>query len=307
MKVLFMGTPEFALPSLKALIDSPKHEVVGVVTQPDRAVKRGKSEPCAVKRMAESAGLVVYQPIKIRENIDRIKEFGADIAVTAAYGQILTENVLNAFPNGVINVHASLLPKYRGASPINAAIANGDTVTGVTIMKTEIGLDTGDILSAVETEIAPNETAGELTERLAKLGADLLIDTLDKFDSIRPIKQDGELASHCRTIKKEELYIDFSKDAKTVVNHIRSLSPTPCARTAICNDTYKVYAATVVGADIGDHAPGEIVRCDDKLVIACGLGAVEVTEIQAPGKRALGISEFLRGKKFPLGEICAKL
>ena len=198
MKVLFMGTPEFAVSSLNALLAS-KHEVVGVVTQPDRAVKRGKSESSAVKHAAERAGLNVIQPIKIRTETERLKAFGADIAVTAAYGQLLTQDVLDSFPKGVINVHASLLPKYRGASPVQAAIAAGETETGVTIMQTELGLDSGDILAVSKTEITAEENAGELMERLGEIGAKLLVETLDNFDGITPIKQNDALATHCKS------------------------------------------------------------------------------------------------------------
>lgn len=306
MKVLFLGTPEFAVGILSALIQSD-HTVVGVVTQPDRAVKHGKTEPCAVKKFALENGLTVFQPIKIRNEIEQIRSFGADIAVTAAYGQILNAAVLDAFPKGVINVHASLLPKYRGASPIQSAIANGERVTGVTIMRTELGIDTGDILSIKELQIADNETAGSLTHRLSVLGAELLVKTLDNFDSITPVKQDDSKATHCKMIKKEELFIDFECDAQTAVNQIRSLSPSPCARTVIDGDVYKIYNAKVADCamPVGSVA-GEIVVSDKKLVIACAEGGIEVLNIQAPSKRALDIAEFLRGRHFNVGVVCGK-
>lgn len=302
MKVLFLGTPAFAAESLRALLSS-KHEVVGVVTQPDRALKRGKTEIGAVKLLALERGLNVFQPQRIRDEIDTLRSFGADIAVTAAYGQILTQAVIDVFPRGIINVHASVLPKYRGASPIQSAIANGEKETGVTIMRTELGIDTGDILSVAKTPIAENETAGGLTYRLAVLGAELLIETLDGFDGIVPIKQSEEEATHCRTIKKEELTIDFSRSAIDVVNHIRALSPEPCARTEICGEVYKIYSATVSAHNGGNR--GEIVCCDkERLTVVCGSGAIDIKVIQAPSKRALTIDEFLRGKKFPAGVIC---
>ncbi len=304
MKVLFLGTPDFAVPSLKALLDS-KHEVVGVVCQPDRALKHGKTEVGAVKTEATNHGLKVFQPVKIREHVDELKAFNADIAVTAAYGQILTDGVLNAFPYGVINVHASLLPKYRGASPIQSAIASGEIVTGVTIMKTERGLDTGDILTAVSTPIGEYETAGELTVRLAEMGAKLLVETLDNYADITPEKQNGELATNCRVISKEEQFIDFSLDCRAVVNRIRSLSPLPCAKTFINGEQFKIYNALVSDLFVKAQA-GEIVFCKDKLIIACGNGAIEVKTIQAPSKRAMDISDFLRGRKFDVGVICAK-
>lgn len=306
MKVLFLGTPDFAVGILSALIQS-KHTVVGVVTQPDRAVKHGKTEPCAVKKFALENGLTVFQPIKIRNEIEYVKNLGADIAVTAAYGQILNAAVLDAFPKGVINVHASILPKYRGASPIQSAIANGERVTGVTIMKTELGIDTGDILSVKELQIADDETAGELTYKLSALGAELLVETLDNFDNITPVKQDDSKATHCKMIKKEELFIDFERDAQTVVNQIRSISPSPCAKTVIDGEVYKIYKAKVANCVMpSGSVAGEIVVCDKKLVIACAESGIEVLNIQAPSKRALDIAEFLRGRRINVGVVCGK-
>lgn len=305
MKVLFMGTPEFAASSLNALLAS-KHEVVGVVTQPDRAVKRGKSESSAVKHAAERAGLNVIQPIKIRTETERLKAFGADIAVTAAYGQLLTQDVLDSFPKGVINVHASLLPKYRGASPVQAAIAAGETETGVTIMQTELGLDSGDILAVSKTEITAEENAGELMERLGEIGAKLLVETLDNFDGITPIKQNDALATHCKTIKKHELFIDFSKSAKEVTDRIRALAPMPCARTEIDGEVYKIFKASVIECDTNAKF-GTVTECGKRLVVACGSNAVAIERIQAPSKRALCIEEFLRGKKFDVGVTCGIL
>ncbi len=302
MKVLFLGTPEFAVGTLDALMRSA-HTVVGVVTQPDRAVKHGKTEAGAVKKVALDAGLPVFQPRRIRDEVERLKEFGADIAVTAAYGQILTDAVLNAFEHGVINVHASLLPKYRGASPIQSAIANGETKTGVTIMRTELGIDTGDILAVAETEIGARETAGELTARLSQIGAKLLVETLDGFDKITPVKQNDAIATHCKMISKAEQYIDFSADSRTVVNKIRALSPLPCAKTVIGGETYKIYEAVETG---GSGAAGTVICSDGKLIVACGKGAIQVLTIQAPSKRALGAAEFLRGRKLEVGVVCAK-
>lgn len=304
MKVLFMGTPEFAAVSLKALLSS-EHTVVGVVTQPDRALKHGKTEMSAVKQIAISAGLSVFQPEKIRVDAEKLKDFGADIAVTAAYGQILNSAVLNAFNNGVINVHASLLPKYRGASPIQSAIAAGEKKTGVTIMRTELGLDTGDILSKAETDIGETETAGELTKRLAELGAKLLVETLNNYANISAVKQDDSLATHCKTISKAEQFIDFSGACVDVVNMIRALSPSPCAKTFIDGESYKIYNAEPCEYN-GDGVAGEVVCSKDEMLIVCGKGAIKVKEIQAPSKRAMPIADFLRGKKFRAGVVCAK-
>lgn len=299
---MFMGTPEFAVPSLLRLVNSD-HTVVGVVTQPDRSKKRGKVEPCAVKAAAERLGLAVFQPNRIRDEEARLREFGADIGVTAAYGQILTQDVLDAFPKGVVNVHASLLPKYRGASPVYSAILAGERETGVTIMRTELGLDTGDILASVKTEIGERETATELTARLAELGAELLVKTLDGYDGITAVKQDDGAATKCRTIKKSEEYIDFTRDAKSAVDQIRALADTPCAKTVIGGEVYKIYAAAELDAN---GRAGEIIECGKRLAIACGSGAVEILSVQAPGKRKLDTAEFLRGRKFKIGEVCGK-
>lgn len=303
MKVLFMGTPQFAVQCLNSLLNS-KHQVVGVVTQPDRAVKRGKVEEGAVKTAAIKAGLKVIQPQKIKNCVDEIKSFGADIGVTAAFGQILNSEVLNAFPLGVINVHASLLPKYRGASPIQSAIMCGETQTGVTIMRTELGLDCGDILCAQTLDIGQNESAGELSERLSELGGRLLVYALDNFNSLTPTPQNDSEATHCRVISKAETVLDFSCDAQIVVNKIRSLSPSPCAKTFIDGEQYKIYSAVVTQEECG--SVGEVFCTKDEMKIVCGSGAIAIKTIQAPGKRALGVAEFLRGKKFRQGVICAK-
>ncbi|MDE5593371.1 MAG: methionyl-tRNA formyltransferase, partial [Clostridiales bacterium] len=295
MKILFLGTPQFAVPSLNALLNS-KHTVVGVVTQPDRALKHGKTELSPVKQLALSAGLSVYQPIKIRADIEKLKSFGADIAVTAAYGQILDSGVLNAFKHGVINVHASLLPKYRGASPIQATIAAGERTTGVTIMRTELGIDTGDILNMSSTEIGETETAGELSVRLAEIGAKLLVETLDNFDGITPTKQDDSIATHCKMIAKSEHIIDFSADSQDIVNKIRALSPNPCAKTFIDGEQYKIYRASVCNEKVSGVV-GRVICTKDKMYIVCGNGAVSVDTIQAPSKRSMPIADFLRGKK----------
>lgn len=304
MKILFLGTPEFAAASLRALLNS-NHTVVGVVTQPDRALKHGKTELSPVKQLALNAGLTVYQPIKIRADVEKLKRFGADIAVTAAYGQILDSGVLNAFKYGVINVHASLLPKYRGASPIQSAIAAGERTTGVTIMRTELGIDTGDILGMATTEIGESETAGELTARLAELGANLLVQTLDNFDGVIPRKQDDSIATHCKMIAKSEQIIDFSADSNDIVNKIRALSPNPCAKTFIDGEQYKIYRASVCNEKVSGEV-GQVVCTKDKMFIVCGNGAVSVDIIQAPSKRAMPIADFLRGKKFREEVVCAK-
>ncbi len=306
MKVLFMGTPEFSVPTLKSLMASG-HKVVGVVTQPDRAVKRGRTEPSAVKKVALESGLTVVQPERIRSEVELIKNFGADIAVTAAYGQILTEEIISAFKYGIVNVHASLLPKYRGASPIYSALLNGDKISGVTIMKTERGVDTGDILSAREVDISAFASATEATAALADVGAALLVETLDNYSMITPIKQDESLATRCRMITKSEQFIDFSQPAERVVNQVRALANEPCAKTVIDGEVIKVYSASVARNNFKSGARcGEVLCSVGKLIVACGDGAAELTVIQAPGKRALRAADFLNGKKITVGVVCGQ-
>ena len=228
MRIVFLGTPDFAVKPLEAILNS-HHEVLAVVTQPDKPVgRKGIITPCDVKVFAESKGVKTLSYNKIRlEGVDDLKGLNPDIMVTCAYGQILSKEILDIAKHGVINIHASLLPKYRGSAPIQWAIINGETQTGVTIMQTDVGVDTGDIIKSVSLEISPTETAGELFDRLSILGAQTIVGVLDDIENgnITKIKQDESLATHVGMLKKEDGKLDFTKSTADLVNLIRGINP----------------------------------------------------------------------------------
>ncbi len=305
-RIVFMGTPEFAVPSLDALLDAGWN-VVGAFTQPDRPVGRGhKLAHCPVKARALERGVEVFQFERVRrqEGLDQMRALKPDIVVTAAFGQILSQKLLDVPTMGTVNVHASLLPQYRGAAPINWCILMGEKVAGVTTMLTDAGVDTGDMLLSRETEIGELETAGELTERLAKLGAQLLIETLDKYvaGKITPVPQDPEKMSHQPMLEKEMGRIDWTQSAEKIARQVRGLNPWPCAFTQMNGGTLKIYLARPV-ALAETAAPGTVVVSGPKegLVVACGEGGLEVLEMQAPNAKRMGAKAYLAGKKIPVG------
>ena len=297
MKVVFMGTPDFALGTLDA-IEAAGHEIVLVVSQPDRPKGRGNAMQFPpVKEWAVERGIPVFQPERIRkpENIEEVRKYPADIFVVAAFGQILPEEILNMPRLGCINVHASLLPKYRGAAPIQWSILNGDSVTGVTIMQMGIGLDDGDILTQVEVPIESEDTGGSLFDKLAIAGGKLCAETMEKLDrgEITPIPQDPEKATHVGMIKKELGSLDFKRPAKELECYIRGLNPWPSAYTKLDGKTLKIWKATVLDKT---GTPGEVIEVTkDSMVIACGEGALSLTEVQLEGKKRMPIADFLRG------------
>lgn len=305
-RVVFMGTPDFAVPSLDALLDAG-YEVVGAFTQPDRPVGRGhKIACCAVKARAEERGVPVFQFERVRkqEGLDRMRALKPDVVVTAAFGQILSKKLLEVPKYGTVNVHASLLPRHRGAAPINWAILSGERETGVTTMLTDAGLDTGDMLLSRATGIEEDETAGELSERLSHIGAVLLIETLEKYlkGEIIPVRQDEALATYEPMLDKAMGEIDWGKDARTVANLVRGLNPWPCAYTRYDCGILKIYRAKAVeGAP--DAAPGTILESSPKkgLVIACGAGALEIVEMQAPNGKRMRARQYLAGKCIECG------
>ncbi|MBE5742100.1 MAG: methionyl-tRNA formyltransferase [Clostridiales bacterium] len=307
MKVIFLGTPDFAVKPLRAIIESQNHQVVGVVTQPDRPVGRKNIiTPPPVKVVANEYNIPVFQYEKIRaEGVDDLKSLNADIMITCAYGQILSREIIDICRYGIINIHASLLPKYRGAAPIQYAIINGEKTTGVTVMQTEEGLDTGDILEAFETPIGETETAAELFERLSNLGAQNICAVLDKIESgnIVKTKQDDSLATVVKTIKKEDATVDFSKNCETVKNLINGMNPWPVAYTYFGGKKLKFYRA---GVAMGQGEIGEVIRADKKLVVACGEGAVEILEIQEEGGKAMSALSYLNGRKLKVGDILGR-
>ena len=307
MKVVFLGTPDFAVNSLQALLKS-RHEVIAVVTQPDKPVgRKAVLTPSPVKVVAVAHGVKVLQYDRIRtEGVEELVSLGADVMVTCAYGQILSQEIIDIAPYGIVNVHGSLLPKYRGAAPVQYAVINGDKVSGVTIMKTEAGIDTGDILAMKSVEIGENETAGELFDRLSALGAELLVDTLDKLEAglITPVKQDDNAATYVKMIRKEDAKIDFSLPANKVKSFVLGMNPWPVAFTGLNGKLLKIYRCESASGEY-DGAAGEVV-CDTTgggLVVKCGEGAIKVTELQTEGGRKMSAHDFLLGRKIKKGDI----
>lgn len=300
-----MGTPEFAVPSLKALCDYG-YDVVGVFTQPDRPKGRGnKVIASPVKQVAVEKGIPVFQPVRIRKDgVEDLKSLAPDLCVTAAFGQILSQEILDIPRIGTVNVHASILPRHRGSAPINWAILQGDEVVGVTTMMTDKGIDTGDMLLKAETPYIKGETAGELTVRMAELGANLLIDTLKKMEegTLERIPQDHASMTYDPMLTKEMGVIDWAHSAADIVNRIHGLNPWPGCSTAIEGGRLKLLRAEVAE---GVGQPGEIIVANPKqgLVIAAGEGAVCVTQLQAPGGKPMNSKEYLRGHPMAVGTV----
>ncbi|HCI59204.1 MAG TPA: methionyl-tRNA formyltransferase [Ruminococcus sp.] len=303
MKIIYMGTPDFAVPALKSLASS-EHEVCAVFTQPDKP--RGRKmvlTPPDVKVCAQSLDIPVYQPesMKNGDALEIINKYNPDVIVVAAYGKILPKAVLDAPKFGCVNIHGSLLPKYRGAAPIQQSVLNGDKVTGITTMLMDVGLDTGDILLTEETEIGENETSGELFDRLAELGGKLILKTLSALEKgeITPKKQDESLATHTSKIDKSLCPIDFSKSALEVHNKVRGLNPWPVATTKICGKNVKVYSTRLCPKS---GTNGEVISTKP-LVVGCGDKSVEILELQPEGKKRMTADAFLAGHKLEIGDI----
>ena len=298
MKIVFMGTPEFAVPSLKMLLNYPGAEVAGVFTQPDRPTGRGnKLTASPVKQTALEAGIPVFQPEKIRKTgLEDLRELEPDLCVTAAFGQILSREILDVPRLGNINVHASLLPKHRGSAPIAHAIMTGDRKAGVTTMMMDEGIDTGDILLQEETEIGESETCGELTERLSLLGAETLRKTLAEMEAgtLKRIPQNHAEMTYDPMLTKEMGYTDFSGSAEQIRGLINGLNPWPCVSISCTEGPLKLLRAVCAEAE---GVPGKILRANPKegLVIACGTGAVRILELQAPGGKRMRAEDYLRG------------
>ena len=293
-----MGTPEFSVPCLKMLLTFPGSEVAGVFTQPDRPRGRGKKLlPSPVKQTALENGIPVFQPEKIRKTgLDDLKKIKPDLCVTAAFGQILSKEILDISPLGNINVHASLLPKHRGSAPIAHAIMAGDRKTGITTMMMDEGIDTGDILLTEETEIGENETCEELTARLSLLGAETLRKTLDALATgkLRRIPQDHDAMTYEPMLNKELGLTDFSGSAEQVRGLVNGLNPWPCVSIPCGEGRMKLLRAV---CSEGNGSPGSILKANPKdgLIIACGEGAVRIMELQAPGGKRMRAEDYLRG------------
>ena len=305
LRLVFMGTPEFACPTLQTLIERGE-EILAVVTQPDRPKGRGQQlAPPPVKVLAERHGITVLQPVKVRapEFIDMMKGLAPDLIVVIAFGQILPKALLEIPRYGCINVHASLLPRYRGAAPINWCIINGETETGVTTMQMDVGLDTGDMLVKKRTAIDPEEDSRALHDRLAMLGARTLAETLDLLvaDKLVPEKQDDALSCYAPMLKKEHGLIDWSTGAQEIKNLVRGVTPWPGAFSYLDGKAVKVFRVDV--AD-GSGTPGTILRAGrEGIDVACGRGSVLVKELQLEGRKRLAAAEFLAGYKIEPGTV----
>ncbi len=307
MKIIFMGTPEFAVPSLKCLIEKG-YNVCAVMTQPDRPVGRGgKIIISPVKQTAIQNKIPVYQFEKIsKEGIEIIKNLSPDIIITAAFGQILSEELLKIPPLGVINVHASILPQYRGAAPIQWAVIKGEKITGITIMKTEKGLDTGDILYCEKTEIKPEETAGELTERLSYIGASALINYLNHYNQFLPQKQNEDTATYFPILRKTDGEINWNMPAESIYNLIRGVNPWPGAYTYYDNQILKIWKAKVIiNNDYINKMDGEVIISDSKhgLQVKCGTNILDILELQTINGKKMSAKDFLNGKRIPTGTV----
>ena len=307
MRILFMGTPDFAVPSLKALVEAG-HQVCGAFTQPDKPVGRHQNSfrPTPVKEYCLTQNIPVFQPTKLRDGtaLAQIQALAPELIVVAAYGRILPDDILNCPPLGCVNVHSSLLPRYRGAAPINWAILNGDGETGVTIMHMAAELDAGDIISQVSTPIDPDETVETLHDRLAELGAKLLVETVERMaaGTATRTSQDAHHVTYAPMLSKELSPMDWSRPAKALHDQVRGLIPWPAAVAEVGGVRCKVLATRVCEGKVHD-TPGTVIQADKKgLKIACGEGtALEILELQPDGKKPMAATAFLQGRPIPVG------
>ncbi len=304
MRIVFMGTPEFAVPCLQKLIDCG-HEITGVFTQPDKPQGRKMIlTPPPVKELAVANSIKVYQPVKMRDGTayEMVKEADPELIIVVAYGKILPKEILEYPKHGCINIHASLLPKLRGAAPIQWSIINGFDKTGVTSMQMDEGLDTGDMLIKGELEISENETAGELHDKLSALGAEILEKTINSLlnGTLSAEKQNHNEYTYAPMLSKELSPIDWNLSAKDIHNKIRGLSPWPSANAKLCEKTVKIHKSILTEEKGGK--PGEIIRADKKLIVSCGDGkCIEIIELQAEGKKSMAASDYLRGNAVQVG------
>ena len=304
MRVIFMGTPDFAVGTLEEIIKAG-HEVVLVVSQPDKAVGRSKAlKYTPVKECAVAHGIEVYQPAKIRaeESVEYLRQYNADIIIVEAFGQIIPKAILDMPHFGCVNVHASLLPKYRGAAPIQWAVLNGDQVTGVTTMRMDEGLDTGDMIMKQEVIVDEDETGGSLFDKLSALGGSMILSTLKGLENgtITRTPQGESETSYAKMLTKEMGHIDWTKDAASIERLVRGLNPWPIALTSLAGERLKIYAAEQTN---GCGEPGTVLEADPKkgLTVACGEGALGLTEIQLVGGKRMKATDFLRGHAIEVG------
>ena len=308
MKIVFMGTPDFAAAALKSLIDAG-HEIVLVVTQPDKPKGRsGQLQTSPVKDVAVDAGIPVFQPAKIRlpEEVAELKKYDADVFIVAAFGQILSQEILDMPKYGCLNIHASLLPKYRGAAPIQYVIVNGEEKTGITIQQMNAGIDTGDILYTVETDIAEDETFETLHDRLTELGAKAITDMLPLLEQgkIVPVPQNDADSCYVKMIRKEQGHIDFSQSAITIERLVRGLNPWPSAFTFCNGKQMKVWVAKAIedGSSAAAEECGTVVAvAKDSIDVQTSSGVLRIYELQLEGKKRMTTQAFLLGMKLPVG------
>jgi methionyl-tRNA formyltransferase len=302
MRVVFFGTPDFAVPSLRALLEEG-FDVAAVVCQPDRPQGRSRSQsvPPPVKVVALDEGLPVLQPERpVGPFADELRAIGPDVGIVVAYGHVLKPEILAIPRLGMLNVHASLLPRLRGAAPIQWAILNGEETTGVTVMQMEAGLDTGPVLHQIETEVAPDETGGELTERLAELGAGALIEalTLLEAEELPAVPQDHSRATYAPKVDRTTTRLEWSRDGATLARTVRAFDPEPGAWATLRGEAVKLFGGRV--ANVGG-APGEVLEAAQTLRIAAAVGALEVAEVQPEGKKRMPVSDWVRGRGVAVG------
>lgn len=311
MRIVFMGTPDFSVPALKALVEAG-HEVAAVVTQPDRPRGRGKElQMTPVKVQALAYGIPVYQPEKVKDPafVEILRNLQPEVIVVIAFGQILSRDILDLPPYGCINIHASLLPKYRGAAPIQWAVIDGEKETGVTTMMMDVGLDTGDMLEKTIIPLDPKETGGSLFDKLSQAGGPLILSTLEKLKAGTAVRtpQTDEDSTYAKMLTKSLGQIDWSMEAAAIERLIRGLDPWPSAYTFVHGKTLKIWDADVLKESSDGAAPGQIIRTDPhSLIVAAGEALLSIRELQLEGKKRMDVETFLRGYTIEKGEILGK-
>ena len=304
MKIIFLGTPDFAAASLEALIDS-RHEIQAVVTQPDKPKgRKGELTPSPVKVIAKREGIKVYQPLKVRDEefVKTLRAYNPDVMVVVAFGQIIPLSILKMPKYGCVNIHGSLLPKYRGAAPIQWAVLDGEKETGITTILMDEGIDTGDILLKKTIQIDADETSGSLFDKLMALGAKTILETLDELEkgNLTPTKQGESPTAYAKMLTKAMGLIDFTKSAKELDCFVRGMDPWPSAYTLLAGKTLKLWKVRVVE---GDGKAGSVIGIDkESFTIACGEGAIEVLEVQLEGKKRMSAGDFLKGSTLNIGQ-----
>ena len=304
MKIIFMGTPDFAAASLEALIAS-RHEIQAVVTQPDKPKgRKGELTPSPVKVVAEGKGIKVYQPLKVRDEefVKTLRTYNPDVMVVVAFGQIIPLSILKMPKYGCVNIHGSLLPKYRGAAPIQWAVLDGEKETGITTILMDEGIDTGDILLKKTIKIDTDETSGSLFDKLMALGAETILETLDELEkgSLTPIKQGESPTAYAKMLTKAMGLIDFTKSEKELDCFVRGMNPWPSAYTLLAGKTLKLWKVRVVE---GSGKAGSVIEIGkESFTIACGEGAIEVLEVQLEGKKRMSAGDFLKGSSLNIGQ-----